>query len=433
MAQEIELKFIVLPAALDAVRNVLNGLSADYHAPRQLLNVYYETPDNQLRQHGIGLRVRGDNGRYEMTIKTAGRVIGGVHHHPEYNIPLESAALDVARFPADVWPEELTPEAVQREAGPLFSTDFHREKWVVTHGDSRIELALDQGAIHAGELSEPLCELEMELLEGQISDVLKLARQLVTVSGLRQGNLSKAARGYHLAQGNPVRPLRPLTTLKMKPKSSVEQGLQNALEAALSHWQYHEELWVRGNTLAKAQVQQAIGLVRHTFALFGGVVPRKASARLRDLLTQCDVSLVSDASAETLVFGSELTTAKLALTEWLLTQGWQPFIDDNARRKLNDSFKRYADIHLSRHAAELKQAFLNPWGERYSDQLPRLYRELDAIRTLAGAYDTQVALDWIDTWDALRHAIENGLRNDIEHLRHEAVSQPPFWLHSGKK
>ncbi|WP_142984611.1 CYTH domain-containing protein [Atlantibacter hermannii] len=433
MAQEIELKFIVLPAALDAVRTVLNGLSSDHHAPRQLLNVYYETPDNQLRQHGIGLRVRGDNGRYEMTMKTAGRVIGGVHQHPEYNIPLESAELALAHFPAEVWPEGLTPEALQHDVKPLFTTDFNREKWVVTRNESRIELALDEGTVQAGELSEPLCELEMELLEGQLSDLLKLARQLVAVSGLRQGNLSKAARGYHLAQGNPPRPLRPLTIVKMQPKSNVEQGLQNALEAALSHWQYHEELWVRGNKLAKAQVQHAIGMVRHTFALFGGVVPRKASARLRDLLTQCEVSLVSDASVETLAFGSQLSTAKLALTEWLLTQGWQPFIDDNARRKLNDSFKRYADIHLSRHAAELKQAFLNPWSERYSDQLPRLYRELDAIRTLAGAYDNDVALDWIDTWEALRHAIENGLRNDIEHLRQEAVAQPPFWLHSGKK
>lgn len=433
MAQEIELKFIVHPDALEAVRNVLNGLSGDHHVPRQLLNVYYETPDNQLRGHDMGLRVRGDNGRYEMTIKAAGRVVGGVHQRPEYNVALDNAELDLAQFPAEIWPEGVKPEALQQQVRPLFSTDFHREKWVVTHGESRIELALDQGAVAAADLSEPLCELEMELLEGQLSDVLKLARQLVAVPGLRQGSLSKAARGYHLAQGNAARVIRPLTIIKMKPKASVEEGLQTALEAALSHWQYHEELWVRGNSQAKAHVQQAISLVRHILALFGGVVPRKASARLRDLLTQCEVSLVSEASVETLAFSSEISTAKLALTEWLLSQGWQPFIDERARHKLNDSFKRYADTHLSRHAAELKQAFMSPWTERYRDQLPRLYRELDAIRALAGVYDADAALDWIDTWDALRHAIENGLRGDIDSLRQEAIAQSPFWLHSGKK
>lgn len=39
--------------------------------------------------------------------------------------------------------------------------------------------------------------MELELLEGDASDVLKLAHKLVNQPGLRQGSLSKAARGYH--------------------------------------------------------------------------------------------------------------------------------------------------------------------------------------------------------------------------------------------
>ena len=39
--------------------------------------------------------------------------------------------------------------------------------------------------------------MELELLDGDASDVLKLARKLVNQPGLRQGSLSKAARGYH--------------------------------------------------------------------------------------------------------------------------------------------------------------------------------------------------------------------------------------------
>ncbi|MBL9960649.1 CYTH domain-containing protein, partial [Klebsiella pneumoniae] len=65
------------------------------------------------------------------------------------------------------------------EAQPLFSTDFWREKWLVTEGKSRIEIAFDRGEIKAGEEQEPICELELELLEGDASDVLKLARKLV--------------------------------------------------------------------------------------------------------------------------------------------------------------------------------------------------------------------------------------------------------------
>ena len=75
MAQEIELKFIVNHSAVEALRDHLNTLGGEHHDPVQLLNIYYETPDNWLRGHDMGLRIRGENGRYEMTMKVAGRVM----------------------------------------------------------------------------------------------------------------------------------------------------------------------------------------------------------------------------------------------------------------------------------------------------------------------------------------------------------------------
>lgn len=88
MAQEIELKFIVNHSAVEALRDHLNTLGGEHHDPVQLLNIYYETPDNWLRGHDMGLRIRGENGRYEMTMKVAGRVTGGLHQRPEYNVSL---------------------------------------------------------------------------------------------------------------------------------------------------------------------------------------------------------------------------------------------------------------------------------------------------------------------------------------------------------
>ncbi|NUC25390.1 CYTH domain-containing protein, partial [Escherichia coli] len=56
MAQEIELKFIVNHSAVETLRDHLNTLGGEYHDPVQLLNIYYETPDNWLREHDMGLR-----------------------------------------------------------------------------------------------------------------------------------------------------------------------------------------------------------------------------------------------------------------------------------------------------------------------------------------------------------------------------------------
>lgn len=432
MAQEIELKFIVEKDSVDALRQHLNTLSGEHHEPVQLLNIYYETPDRWLRSHDMGLRIRGANGRYEMTMKIAGRVVGGLHQRPEYNIDISKPELELERFPAEVWPEGTLPDTLSAEAQPLFSTDFWREKWLVTEGKSRIEIALDLGDVKAGEFQEPICELELELLEGDANDVLKLARKLVNQSGLRQGSLSKAARGYHLAAGNAPRVLKETTVLRVAPKASVEQGMEAALELALSQWLYHEELWARNVKNAKTHVLAAMGLVRHTLALFGGIVPRKASAHLRDLLTQTEALMLSDVSAQTAIYCPQAATAKLALTEFLVTRGWRTFLDAKAEAKITDNFKRFADTHLSRHAAELKTTFAYPLGDQYGDQLPRLSRNIDSILLLSGAYEGKAQV-WLEDWQGLKHAIETRQHIEIEHFRNEAISQEPFWLHSGKR
>ncbi|WP_263068332.1 CYTH domain-containing protein [Enterobacter huaxiensis] len=432
MAQEIELKFIVEKDSVDALRQHLNTLSGEHHEPVQLLNIYYETPDRWLRSHDMGLRIRGANGRYEMTMKIAGRVVGGLHQRPEYNIDISKPELELERFPAEVWPEGTLPDTLSAEAQPLFSTDFWREKWLVTEGKSRIEIALDLGDVKAGEFQEPICELELELLEGDANDVLKLARKLVNQSGLRQGSLSKAARGYHLAAGNAPRVLKETTVLRVAPKASVEQGMEAALELALSQWLYHEELWARNVKNAKTHVLAAMGLVRHTLALFGGIVPRKASAHLRDLLTQTEALMLSDVSAQTAIYSPQAATAKLALTEFLVTRGWRTFLDAKAEAKIADNFKRFADTHLSRHAAELKTTFAYPLGDQYGDQLPRLSRNIDSMLLLSGAYEGKAQV-WLEDWQGLKHAIETRQHIEIEHFRNEAISQEPFWLHSGKR
>lgn len=433
MAQEIELKFIIDDAGVEALRENLQSLNAEHTAPTTLLNIYYETADNWLRRHDMGLRIRGDNGRYEMTLKIAGRTVGGLHQRPEYNIDISTPELALDKLPLEVWPNGEMPEGLAEQVQPLFSTDFNREKWVVNHGNSRIEIALDRGEVKAGEHQEAICELELELLSGETADVLALAQELAKTGLLRQGSLSKAARGYHLAQGNLEREIKPLTILTLPPKATVGQAFEAALESALSHWQYHEELWLRGKKKAKTEVVNALGLVRHVLTLFGGIVPRKASAQLREGLTQVDALMLSEKSAHDIVFCTEMALTKLAFTKWLVTRGWQPFLDAKAEAKMADSFKRFADTHLSRQAAELRTTFAYPLGDSYADQLPRLTRDINTVQILSGYYDAGKAERWLANWQGLRHAIETRQHIEIEHYRNEALAVEPFWLHSGKR
>ncbi|HFT5241738.1 TPA: inorganic triphosphatase [Yersinia enterocolitica] len=433
MTVEIELKFMATPEAIAALPERLTSWPSQHYAPQTLTNIYFETADNRLRQHDMGLRIRGYDGRYEMTMKTGGKVVGGLHQRPEYNVDIDSDKLDLARFPTDIWPEGWDIAELQTALTPLFRTDFTREKWVITYGESEIELALDQGAIsstHAGELSEPLSEIELELKQGNQADLLALAAELAPIGGLRQSNLSKAARGYHLAQGNPPRELRPLLVLQPTPKSTVEQGMVAGLEMALDHWQYHEELWLRGEPAAKAMIGEALAVIRQTLAIFGGLVPRKASTDLRASLTALEPQLESkNVNAEQLCYSVDYLKSKLALTSWLVTAGWRPFMDAKAQAKFDGSFKRFCDIMLSRSAADLKEAFSqNMDDDGYVAQLPRLNRQIIAFQLLSGFYPQSEWHPYIDAWFGLQLAIKERQGHWRDTARKEALAQAAFWL-----
>lgn len=302
MDQEIELKFIVEQDGVETLRTQLNALSAEHVPAAQLLNIYYETADNWLRRHDMGLRIRGHNGRYEMTMKIAGKVVGGLHSRPEYNIDLDKAELALEKLPAEVWPEGTLPPELASQVNPLFSTDFYREKWLVNHNQSRIELALDLGDVKAGSHQEPICELELELLHGQVEDILDVAEQLLSAGVLRQGSLSKAARGYHLAAGNAERVVK---------KAAFTDPDNAALEAALAHWQYHEELWLRGNAKAKTEVLNAVEFIR------ASLQPDHEMAS--EQMAQIGDAISAATNAKDAAFKPQIAQAKLMLTAFLVT------------------------------------------------------------------------------------------------------------------
>lgn len=301
MDQEIELKFIVEQDGVETLRTQLNALSAEHVPAAQLLNIYYETADNWLRRHDMGLRIRGHNGRYEMTMKIAGKVVGGLHSRPEYNIDLDKAELALEKLPAEVWPEGTLPPELASQVNPLFSTDFYREKWLVNHNQSRIELALDLGDVKAGSHQEPICELELELLHGNVEDILDVAEQLLSAGVLRQGSLSKAARGYHLAAGNAERGMK---------KADFTDHDNAALEAALAHWQYHEELWLRGNAKAKTEVLKAVEFIRASL--------QREHEMASEQMAQIGNAISAATSAKDAAFKPQIAQAKLMLTAFLV-------------------------------------------------------------------------------------------------------------------
>jgi inorganic triphosphatase YgiF len=198
---ETELKLSLSEPDLPRLLN--HPMLAATGSTQRLLNTYFDTPDLALQHRRMAVRERLAGDQWLLTVKTAGRSENGLSRRQEWEAPTTPGALQFDKLVDDA---SLATElmAMRPHLKALFCTDFERQRWVVTHADAQIEVALDQGRIHVPgtDLSEPLLELELELLSGPeealmaLADVLRQTPQgLVT---LVPSDASKAQRGMAL-------------------------------------------------------------------------------------------------------------------------------------------------------------------------------------------------------------------------------------------
>lgn len=208
-SQEIELK-LALPAndpARLATQLARSPALARRKASQQSLhNVYYDTPEQILRQQRVALRVRrvgsAAQPRWLQTLKTGGRGDSALSQRGEWEVAVPGAALSRKALKATPWSGIDPDGAVFAALAPCFETRFERTTWRVRRRDgSVVEVALDIGQIVAGDASAPICELELELLAGPPTALFELARQLAASVAVLPLSASKAERGYALAQG----------------------------------------------------------------------------------------------------------------------------------------------------------------------------------------------------------------------------------------
>jgi inorganic triphosphatase YgiF len=178
-------------------------LLAGSGSTQRLLNTYFDTPDLALQQRRMAVRERLAGDQWLLTVKTAGQSQNGLSRRQEWEGPTRAGALQFDTLVDDAaLAQDLM--TLRPNLRALFCTDFERQRWVLSHADAQIEVALDQGRIHVPgtELNEPLLELELELLSGPEEALLALADVLrQTPQGpvtLVPSDSSKAQRGMAL-------------------------------------------------------------------------------------------------------------------------------------------------------------------------------------------------------------------------------------------
>lgn len=273
MSNEVELKFLVTDDVFSHLELILNSLKIKEQQDQQLENIYFDTPEQLLRELDFGLRIRTYNNQCEQTIKLAGQAVGGLHQRQEYTLPCSAPWPDLRLFPAEIWPAGTNVGFIQQSLSTLFRTDFHRRTWkVALTDDSLIEVAYDTGFIDANGQQEPINEVELEIISGPVEPLFKLATLLVTQPGWQLGCISKAQRGYRLAGLSSEPDVRRMGFVPVTPEQTAEEGLISALQFALRHWQFHEQLYMQQPSLgALLQLRSAANLILHTLMLYADV------------------------------------------------------------------------------------------------------------------------------------------------------------------
>ncbi len=203
--REIELK-LLLPAG-SAVLLKHPRLGATRPGRQQLHTVYFDTPDFELAKRGVALRVRRVGRRWIQTLKTEANSSGGLSARVELEVPVSGPAIDFERFPTEAG--NYVPESLRSKLAPVYETRVARRLWHLTGiWGSQIEVALDEGEIRAGDKTESIHELELELKSGRPDALFALALELAGSVPLWPSDRSKAERGARLAKDLAAAPLK---------------------------------------------------------------------------------------------------------------------------------------------------------------------------------------------------------------------------------
>ncbi|MBV9152490.1 MAG: CHAD domain-containing protein, partial [Alphaproteobacteria bacterium] len=258
-------------------------LLADAEAStKEQCSTYFDTKKNVLRKAGYSLRVRRSGGKYVQTVKRTSNG-AGLFDRPEWETSVDNAEPNAEAVAATPLGEIIGADRISKLL-PVVESRVDRTVWHLDHQKSKVELVLDEGTIRGGEEERPLHEVEIELKKGDPDAVLDLARKLAESVPLRLGVLSKAERGFALAEGR-LDKVSKAAPVQVDAQMDVAAGFAAIVNACLRHFRLNERL-VAGRREAEAlhQARVAMRRLRSAFSLFRPAIRDSHYETLREEL-----------------------------------------------------------------------------------------------------------------------------------------------------
>ncbi len=399
MQKETEIKLRASRETLAALRDhpLLKKRNKSGWQRHELFNQYYDTPGRELAQAKVALRLRRDGDQFIQTLKSRGQSVAGLSERNEWDWYLDKAKLDPKKLTDDCWPAALA-ELDKKTLKPIFTTDFVREKAEIAWGRGKarvvIEAALDLGQVLVGKHAEEICELELELRQGEPEALLELAAELAADLPLMPCDISKAERGYRLHDADSYALNLPAPTLE------ASMALDDAFAALAWHLlgnsqRLAEQYRFNGHWKLLGQWLQQLVDLRALLGSLGQAAPRASSRELRELLDaliqdwrprieagQDDEAIRQSAPGE---FAAELDRPRWGLFSlkaslWLLQRGWTAGRNNRGNRQGAAELGNWLPRLLGEEAEALQLLRYQQQPEDLTEQRPRMERLLVWLR-----------------------------------------------------
>ena len=204
MAIETELKYRIEDSftveKLFADPQILNAQREPFRRI-QMQSIYYDTANGEASRRHWAMRLRMENEVPVATMKTPAvrSENSSLFTRSEWQTEAPSFQEAIPRLIELGAPAELAEVTSNSPLEERCRVLFTRRSVVLTlEGGVRVDLCIDQGEIQAGGKTEPIQELELELLFGPIAPVLELGTYLAETYSLQKEYVSKYERALRL-------------------------------------------------------------------------------------------------------------------------------------------------------------------------------------------------------------------------------------------
>jgi inorganic triphosphatase YgiF len=368
MSDEIELKLEVAPEAAKALMTDSPWLTTSDSRSEHQQSVYYDTPDLKLRKSGYVLRVRSIESRFVQTLKSLDGG-AGLFDRGEWEWDIDGSQPDLARLVG-------TPvgELEIAELKPVIRSEIDRTICRVDQCGSELEFDLDLGTMSANSRDIPVSEVEVELIRGKPRAAVELAQRISAEIPVKLAVMSKAERGFALADGSLFGPTK-AEAVKLARGMNVAEGFETVVFACLRHFRLNEPLVIESRHIEGLhQARVAMRRLRSAFALFRPVVHDQECERIEDELRwfaaelgdarNLDVYLERDLSEDQRRFVEErreraydLAIAAMESTRFrrlmLDLSGWAATGDWRAKSRAAKPLERFVDRRIDRLWAKI--------------------------------------------------------------------------------